>query len=214
MQHLFRLGVDIDFSDDDGFMALHHAVLSGFEDCVQELIDRGSDVNAMTKHGVPLNLAAQKERGRVVSILVDARADKHRAVAFAVAHGRDVEYLRSLLDTAAPRAGEEEPAASSVDFQDIVERGRRFVTTSVYHEAQKLPVGTESNDKAEHLYDFNTGGSATTSERLHVTDPRDRSLELYDNNNQGEDISEYYKTYLRVLRSARRDELVVQSFGF
>lgn len=60
MQHLFRLGVDIDFSDDDGFTALHHAVLSGFEDCVQELINWGSDVNAMSQHGSPLNLAARK----------------------------------------------------------------------------------------------------------------------------------------------------------
>lgn len=214
MQHLFRLGVDIDFSDDNGFMALHHAVLSGFEDCVQELIDRGSDINAMTQHGVPLNLAAQKERGRVISILVDARADKNRAVAFAVAHGQNIEYLRSLLDTAASRAGEEEPAASSVDFQDTVERGRRFVTTSGYHEAQELLVGTESNDKAEHSHDFNTGGSATTSERPHVTDPRDRSLELDDNNNQGEDFLEHVKANWRVLRSARRDGLVAQLLGF
>jgi len=97
MQHLFRLGVDIDFSDDDGFTALHHAVLSGFEDCVQELINWGSDVNAMSQHGSPLNLAARKERGRVISILVSARADKARAVDFAVAHGQDVENLRSLL---------------------------------------------------------------------------------------------------------------------
>jgi ankyrin repeat protein len=56
MQHLIRFGVDIDFSDNDGFIALYHAVLSGFEDCVQELINWGSDVNAMTQHGVPLKI--------------------------------------------------------------------------------------------------------------------------------------------------------------
>jgi ankyrin repeat protein len=87
MQNLFRLGIEIDFSDGDGFTALHHAVLSGFEDCVKELINRGLYVNAMTQHGVPLNLAAQKERVHVISILVAARADKVRAVDFAVAHG-------------------------------------------------------------------------------------------------------------------------------
>lgn len=214
MQHLFRLGVDIDFSDDNEFMALHHAVLSGFEDCVQELIDRGSDINAMTQHGVSLNLAAQKERGRVISILVDARADRNRAVAFAVAHGQDVENLRSLLDTATSRAGEEEPAASSVDFQDTAERERHHVPTSVYHESSELPVGTESNDKVEHLYASNTGGNATTSEGPHVTDPRHRLLELDDNNNQGEDNSEYYEIKRRLARRVRRQVLVAQVFRF
>ena len=32
VRHLLRLGVDLDYSDENGFNALHHACLSGFED--------------------------------------------------------------------------------------------------------------------------------------------------------------------------------------
>jgi hypothetical protein len=99
IQHLIRLGSDIDFSDDAGFTALHHAVLSGFEDCVQELIKQGSDVNATTLYGTSLNLAAQKERLHVASILLRARADQQRALAFAAKHGQDVHSLRCFLDS-------------------------------------------------------------------------------------------------------------------
>jgi hypothetical protein len=99
IQHLLRLGSDIDFSDDTGFTALHHAVLSGFEDCVQELIKQGSDVNATTRYGTSLNLAAQKERLHVASILLRARADQRRALNFAAKHGQDVSSLRCFLES-------------------------------------------------------------------------------------------------------------------
>jgi hypothetical protein len=92
------LGADVDFSDEAEFTALHHAVLSGFEDCVRELIEWGSDVNATTLHGLPLNLAAQKERGHVIEILVSARADEARALAFAAG------YRQSIVETS-PRFG-------------------------------------------------------------------------------------------------------------
>jgi ankyrin repeat protein len=101
IQHLIRLGADVDFSDEEEFTALHHAVLSGFEDCVQEFIRRGSDVNATTSQGVPLNLAAQKERGHVISKLLDARADKAKAISFAADHGHIVSDLTSLFGNAA-----------------------------------------------------------------------------------------------------------------
>jgi hypothetical protein len=55
----------------------------------------------MTLDGVPLNLAAQKERRHVISILLGARADKSKAVAFATDHGQSVSCLSS---SAAPMA--------------------------------------------------------------------------------------------------------------
>jgi hypothetical protein len=104
IQHLIRLGADVDFTDEDEFTALHHAVLGGFEDCVQELIRQGSDVNATTSQGVPLNLAAQKERGHVISILLGARADQTKAISFAADHGQSVSGLTSLFDNATTSA--------------------------------------------------------------------------------------------------------------
>jgi ankyrin repeat protein len=76
VRYLMHLGVNIDHYDDYGFTALHHAVLSGFEDVVGMILEAGADVNADSlDHGSPLCLAASKARERVVDILLEYRAD-------------------------------------------------------------------------------------------------------------------------------------------
>lgn len=150
MQHLFRLGVDIDYSDDEGFMALHHAVLRGFEDCVQELINWGSDVNAMTRHGgVALNLAAQKERRRVISILLGARADKAKAVEFAVARGRGVVGLCELLGIPVPVL---EVTVSIVNEQYAVEEEQLPGRTTVNCDWEGSKIDGESSGNVKQLH--------------------------------------------------------------
>jgi hypothetical protein len=105
VQHLLRLGADVDFADDSGFTALHHAVSSGFEDCVQELIKEGADVNNVTSCGVALNIAADKGRDRVAEILLRARADCDEAIAFAEEKGLDFEVLEGFLTQAVRSSG-------------------------------------------------------------------------------------------------------------
>lgn len=78
--YLLRLGVDLDHSDDEGFTALHHACLSGFEDVVQLLLESGADVNAQSLDlGTPLCLAALRERENVVQLLLKYRASVDKA---------------------------------------------------------------------------------------------------------------------------------------
>ena len=58
--------------------ALHHAVLSGFEDTVQTLLQAGSDLNAeSSKYGTPLCLAATKARNNIITLLLNNRAKLH-----------------------------------------------------------------------------------------------------------------------------------------
>jgi ankyrin repeat protein len=97
IKNLLRLGADVDFADETGFTALHHAVSSGFEDCVKELIDNGADINSLTNCGVALNIAAGKRRVHVVEILLRARADCDEAIAFANDSGLDVGVLKAFL---------------------------------------------------------------------------------------------------------------------
>jgi hypothetical protein len=163
MQHLFRLGVDIDFSDDEGFTALHHAVLSGFEDCVQELRDRGSDVNALTPHGMPLNLAAQKERGHVISILVAARADKVRAVEFALAHGQRVGDLCTLLNIALVRATANPSSSSGIDGDGVLEEIRLAAPVTA-------EVDTRTGDEPNNLHHAANKESAAESDGVRLRD--------------------------------------------
>lgn len=76
VRYLLHLGVELDHSDDDGFTALHHAVLSGFEDVVDVLREAGADVNAQSLDcGTPLHLAAVKARRDVVRLLLRSRAN-------------------------------------------------------------------------------------------------------------------------------------------
>jgi len=136
-------------------MALHHAVLSGFEDCVQELINCGSDVNAMTEHGVPLNLAAQKEREHVISILVGARADKVRAVDFAVARGQGVENLRSLLGLPVTGTTAESLPVLSVEGVDSL-RERALAAAE---------LGAKVASDSDHLHHATNRGSITENDK-------------------------------------------------
>ena len=75
VKYLLRLGVDLDHTDESGFTALHHAAFSGFEDCLNVLIDAGADVNAQSHdYGTPLCLAATKGRLKVIDQLLLPRA--------------------------------------------------------------------------------------------------------------------------------------------
>ena len=76
VKHLLQLGVDLDFSDDAGFTALHHAATSGFEDVVDMLLEAGADVNRQSLDlGTPLCLASLRGRENLVSLLLS----KYRA---------------------------------------------------------------------------------------------------------------------------------------
>lgn len=75
-------------------------MLSGFEDCVQELITQGADINVMTQNGVALNIAARKERSRVAAILLRARADRGKAFAFAADGGQNLDSIQEFFTTA------------------------------------------------------------------------------------------------------------------
>ena len=168
MQHLFQLGVDIDFSDNDGYMALHHAVLSGFEDCVQKLINWGSDVNAMTLHGVPLNLAAQKQREHIVSILVSARADMGRAIDFALRHGHDVRGLCELLGLLPIRTTVGELHLLSINGGHEVEEDQLPAFSTVNYEPQESKIDTAPNDNKKRSHPDTDGGNTTKDEGSHA----------------------------------------------
>lgn len=72
---LLQLGAERDYADAQGWTALHHASIGGFEDLVDLLITKhGLDVNAVSSHGTPLCLAALKARSNIVTMLL-----KHRA---------------------------------------------------------------------------------------------------------------------------------------
>jgi ankyrin repeat protein len=66
------MNADIDHRDGGDLTALHHAVLSGFEDVVELLLSRGADVNApSTTAGLPLCLAVLKDRSHIMRLLLD-----------------------------------------------------------------------------------------------------------------------------------------------
>jgi ankyrin repeat protein len=72
---LLKLKADVEFCDEQGLTALHHAVLSGHGDVVHVLLEHGADINARaTKMGSPLCLAALNGDLRMVQILLGARA--------------------------------------------------------------------------------------------------------------------------------------------
>ncbi|OQN99997.1 hypothetical protein B0A48_14202 [Cryoendolithus antarcticus] len=74
VRHLLNLEADFDYRDDLDLTALHHAVLSGFEDVVSLLLQRGADVNSPSLNvGTPLILAVLKQRSNVVKLLLSTR---------------------------------------------------------------------------------------------------------------------------------------------
>lgn len=71
LQHLAQEPIDIDYADENGYTALHHAVLSGFEDTVVFIFHAGADVNHQSKnHGTPLCLAVLRGRQNLVKLLL------------------------------------------------------------------------------------------------------------------------------------------------
>ncbi|KAM0693158.1 hypothetical protein Q7P36_007716 [Cladosporium allicinum] len=80
VRHLLRIGANIDYRDCKDLTALHHAVLSGFEDVVGLLLDLGADVNAPSlSAGYPLCLAVLKDRSNIMGKLIEFRADANLA---------------------------------------------------------------------------------------------------------------------------------------
>lgn len=72
----FQQGVDVDFRDEEGFTALHHAAQAGSTLLVDWLVARGYDINAESEHrGTPLCLAAFRGSKEVVERLLSAAAD-------------------------------------------------------------------------------------------------------------------------------------------
>jgi ankyrin repeat protein len=158
VQHLLRLGADVDFADDSGFTALHHAVSSGFEDCVQELINQGADINIVTNCGVALNIAADRGRSHVAEILLRARADREEAIAFAEGSGADVEELQNFLAQAIEcLSPENQTAADSV--------------AAIIHSETR----TESTDTDANVGEKDVSASVDDS---HNTRPGDRNGEV------------------------------------
>lgn len=106
--YLLEIGADIDFEDGDGLSVIHHAVLVGFEDIVDLLLQRGANINATHhKHGTPLCIALEKERSHIVTRLLSARADVNRAAEnkitplhWATLRG-DAEMMKTLIDRGA-----------------------------------------------------------------------------------------------------------------
>jgi ankyrin repeat protein len=76
VRHLLRIGASIDYRSSEDLTALHQAVLSGFEDVVELLLDHGTDVNAPSlSAGYPLCLAVLKDRFNIMKKLIEFRAD-------------------------------------------------------------------------------------------------------------------------------------------
>jgi ankyrin repeat protein len=81
IRHLLDLHADVDYRDENGLTALHHAIFGGFEDAVQLLLDRGADANAYSPVATtPLHLAVLKGRSNIAELLIS----RYRAAVNAV----------------------------------------------------------------------------------------------------------------------------------
>jgi hypothetical protein len=125
---------------------------------VQELIRLGSDVNAMTPDGVPLNLAVQKERRHVISILLGARADKARAISFAAEQGESVEGQSLLFDGPIIVAMAEVISSPNPFVEDAAEEDRPPFSVTAENTQGKQEDSTNASDERndfKHLRDPN-----------------------------------------------------------
>ncbi|EMC96705.1 hypothetical protein BAUCODRAFT_50002, partial [Baudoinia panamericana UAMH 10762] len=101
--HLTLFDPDREYADDVHFTALHHAVLSGFQDTTEALIRAGYDPNANSLYGTPLCLAAFKSRGNIVRTLLQHRTTVDIACAtlgsalHAACMGQDEGVAEALL---------------------------------------------------------------------------------------------------------------------
>jgi hypothetical protein len=186
LQHLLRLGADVDFADDAGFTALHHAVSSGFEDCVQELIEKGADVNVLASCGVALNVAADKRRDRVAEILLRARANCEEAIAFAMESGLDVGVLREFLTQAVRSSGVESPWTTHIGASndhngtptDTCERGDNADVDEPSRDSSSTSPISPTNGRIDHRHvvEYTHDSSSTgTSPYSDSVEPRART---------------------------------------
>ena len=66
---------DINFMDDTGATALHHAASGGYDDIVQLLLSKGASIEAGTKYNdTPLHLAAYNDRTSTMGLLLSKGA--------------------------------------------------------------------------------------------------------------------------------------------
>lgn len=108
VNYLLRLGADIDYADDRGLTALHHAAYSGWEDTVDSLLSSGANSEAQAVIcGTPLHLAAVRGRENVVRLLlrrravIDARSDVLGTPLHAACMSGNVACVRALIDRGA-----------------------------------------------------------------------------------------------------------------
>lgn len=72
LEYLLNRGASFDHRDQHGLTALHHATLSGCEDIVTILLDKGADIDAQSHlYGSPLCLAIIKNRVNIANILFE-----------------------------------------------------------------------------------------------------------------------------------------------
>ena len=76
MRYRLGRGADLDFVDEDGLTALHHACLNGHESIILLLIDAGADLEAVSPlYGTPLCVAALRGEQRVIELLLSHKAE-------------------------------------------------------------------------------------------------------------------------------------------
>ena len=97
--------VDVNHADDEGFTALHCAVLEGYPDVVQVLIDAGADIEAKDEKGrSPLHVACLSGSLAVVKVLVGEGAgvcvsdDERPTCLTLAAWNGHTEIVRYLVD--------------------------------------------------------------------------------------------------------------------
>jgi hypothetical protein len=179
----------VDFADDAGFTALHHAVSSGFEDFVDELISKGADINVLASCGVVLNVAADKGRSHIAEILLRARADCDAAIAFAEDSGFDVGVLREFL-TQALRSSGLESTSALYSVAETNHWGKPTLTNTRVASGDVDEYKHDPRSTKTSSYTSETVGDGTLVERTHgprITRPglgtharSEEDMDLYD----------------------------------